>query len=496
MPCSRVSLFPFLLNLSSYASNWNYYIEYRTRQVGQIGDTQLPINDRVVCTDAIAQGFQKLAERPEIVLLWNDPSIQSDGPVLGVGQSYLEQDPDGNGKHLKISVLNIQKGLATVRVQYKVFGIDLGIRPWPAGADRPWQSPDIEIRNERAKANSTYANIPWTGNVNNVVAKVTNSGTVDATKVAVQISVKDYNLGGDIPITQPLSKIIKDVPAGKTVEFITQWIPPKDGHFCIYVEILPYATAGPPMIVDMNAHNSIAQSNYSSNGLPASSPTERTITKVKVGNPYDRSATAYLMPSQNNPFYRTYLSNRWIFLKPKEVREITVMMESRLDWDEEQKKFLPFMSTAEADTLANTTIQDWGRLIRQPNEVSIAAYISNPTTEHLQSTRLLGGAQMRVFSGRKVHILRFAAQENQASGFVATIGSEEPVPTGTVIIIYKTDVDPRVAYLTLPVKNGLFRTQPNQGGHAGFTHAQAYFVPTVEYGEAYSPIVPLHKQAG
>lgn len=479
------------------ASNWNYYVEYRARQLNQIGDTQLLNNDRVVCTDAISQGFQQASGRPEIVLLWNDPSIQSAGPVLGIGQSYLEQDPDGNGKQLKITVLSIKNGLATVRVQYKVFGIDLGIRPWPAGPDRPWQSPDIEIRNERAKSDPTYTNTAWTGQVNEVVAKITNSGTVDAPKVAVQISVKDYNLGGDTPITQPLSKVIKDVPAGATVEFVTQWIPTKDGHSCIYVEILPYATAGPPLLVDMNPGNSIAQSNYSSNSLPASSPTERTIATVKVGNPYDRPATAYLVASQNNQFYRTYLSNRWVLLKPKEVREITVMMESRLDWDEDQQEFMPFMSAAEARTLAKLTKQDWAKLIRRPNAVSVTAYMPDPTMRHMHSIRLLGGAQMQVRSGRRVQILQFTAQGNQASGFVATLNTEKPIPAGTVIVIYKNENASRTAYLTLPVKNGLFRTQPNsQGG--GFQHnfaqAQAYFVPTGEYGEAYSAVVSLSEK--
>ncbi len=475
-------------------SNWNYYIEYRSRQMGQIGDTKLPTDDRVICTDAIAQGFQATSSRPEVMLLWNDPTVQSNGPVLGPGESYLEQDPNGNGKQLKISVLEIKNGLAKVRVQYKVFGVDLGIRPWPAGPDRPWQSPDIEVRNEKSKQDPAFFNTAWTGNVNDVVAKITNSGTADAPKVAVQISVKDFNLGGDTPVTQPLSKVVKDVPAGATVEFVTQWIPPKDGHFCIYVEILPYATAGPPLLVDMNTINSIAQSNYITSQLDSASPTERTLSTVNVGNPYDKPTTVYLLPSQTNPFYRTYLSNRWIRLKPKEVRSVTVMMESRLDWDEEHQQFVPFMTGAELRDMTLTKQQtlSLGRFIKAPNQVIISAYMPDPTTEHMHVIRLIGGAQVQARSGRKVTILGFEARGNQASGRVVTSGRHMPVKSGQVIITYSNE-DKR-AYLTLPVVDGLFSTLPNiQGGgfQSNFKQAQAYYVPNGLYGEAYSESVLL-----
>ncbi|MVM36089.1 hypothetical protein GO755_39110 [Spirosoma sp. HMF4905] len=474
-------------------SNWNYYIEYRSHQPGQIGDVALPANDRVVCTDAIAQGFQVTSQRPEVMLLLNDPTIQSNGPILGPNQSYLEQDPNGNGKQLKISVLSIKNGLATVRVQYKVFGVDLGIRPWPASPDRPWQSPDIEVRNEKSKNDATYFNMAWTGQPNDVVAKITNSGTADAPNVAVNISVKDYNVGGDTPPVQLLAKVVKNVPAGATVEFTAhQWIPPKDGHFCIYVEILPYATAGPPLLVDMNPANNVAQSNYSTSNLAAASPTERTIATVKVGNPHDRPTVAYLILSQNNPFYRTYLSNRWIQLKAKEVREVTVMMESRLDWDEERQAFVPFMSAMELRALtAGPNAGELHRLLLHPNQVALTAYMPDPTTEHMHIIRLIGGAQMQVRSGRKVQIVGFDAHNNRASGRVQTAGHQKPVRSGQVIVIYSDGS--KQAYLTLPVVDGSFATSSTVqgGGFQNFKQAQAYFIPNSLYGEAYSQIVPL-----
>jgi hypothetical protein len=477
-------------------SNWNYYIEYRSQQMGQIGDSGLPANDHVVCTDAIAQGFQVSSARPEVILLWNDPTIQSNGPVLGIGQHYLEQDPTGNGKQIKISVLDIKNGLATVRIQYRVFGIDLGIRPWPASPDRPWQSPDIEIRNEKSKKDPSFFNTAWTGQSNDVVAKITNSGTVDAPNVAVQISVKDYNLGGDTPVTQPLAKVVKDLAAGATVEFTTQWIPPKDGHFCIYVEVLPYATPGPPLLVDMNPGNNVAQSNYSTANLEAASPTERRMATVKIGNPHSKPAIAYLLPSQNNPFYRTYLSNRWIWLKPHEVREVSLMLESRLDWDEEHQGFVPFMSAEELRTLMTKTADP--KIIKfllKPNELALTAYMPDPTTDHQHIIRLLGGVQLQTRSGRAVQISNFKAQGNRATGRITTKGSvERAVSVGQVILIYSNG--PNRFYVTLPVVDGAFATgtssnHQNDNLVKSFKQVQAYYSPNNLYGEAYSDIMPL-----
>ncbi|UFH52643.1 hypothetical protein [Spirosoma sp. KNUC1025] len=476
-------------------SSWNYYLEYRARVMGQIGDNHLPIDDRIVCTDAIAQGYQSTSVRPEVLLLKTDATVQSNGAILGPGQNYLELDTDGSGKQLKISVVEIKNGLAKVRVQYKVFGVDLGIRPWPAAPDRPWQSPDIEVRNEKSKKDPAYFNTAWTGQSNDIVAKITNSGTVDAPGVAVNFSIKDFNVGGNTPVTSLFFKDVRDVPAGATVEFVApNWIPPINGHFCIQVEVLPYATAGPPLSVDMNPQNSLAQSNYSTSNLDSASPTERTIATVKVGNPYDNPTIAYLIPSQNNPFYRTYLSNRWIYLKPKEVREVTVMMESRLDWDDEHQAFVPLMSTGELRDLSSGKIGDFRNVLSYvslPNQVSLATYMPNSITDPNYVVQLLGGAQIQVRSGRKVQIIDFQPGRSRTTGGVVTTGRPvSAVRSGQVILIYSNPSDSRKAYLTLPVLGGLFRTGPIPQ-MSRFRDVQAYFIPNGVYGSAYSEVIPI-----
>ena len=77
------------------------------------------------------------------------------------------------------------EGLALVFVDGANGRPDPSLRPWPAAPDRPWQSPDIEVRNAKNATDPAWANVPWVGNMNTVVAKVRNNGTVPLTDVRV-----------------------------------------------------------------------------------------------------------------------------------------------------------------------------------------------------------------------------------------------------------------------------------------------------------------------
>ena len=101
-----------------------------------------------------------------------------------------------------------------------------------------WQSPDIEVRNERNKTDPAFFNTPWVGHDNTVVAKVTNQGSVDAPQVTVDFSVKDYTVT-TIP-EESIGSDTRDVPTGATVEFSAPWNPPSEGHFCTVARIKLY----------------------------------------------------------------------------------------------------------------------------------------------------------------------------------------------------------------------------------------------------------------
>ncbi len=307
------------------ADGWNYYFEYRVAQANQIGDRNLPRNNRVLGTDVVSGAYEPPMQRPNILRTHN---ANGDGAVLDNGQGYEERfwtDP-ANPSEFRLDVSGIDGESATVRVTYGTNRRpDPSIRPWPAGPGRRWQSPDIEVRNAKSEANAAWFNVPWSRNANTVIAKVKNSGGLDAPAVRVDFYVKNFNIGG-APETF-LGSDRKDIPRGATVEFTTTWVPPNTGHYCIVVRIPLYQRPTNPTVVEMTELNNHAQSNYMRFISHTSSPPSREVTFVEVGNPYPVRTRIWITAGQDNPLYRTYLERSWLYLDPGETKKIRVMFE-------------------------------------------------------------------------------------------------------------------------------------------------------------------------
>ena len=239
------------------ADGWNVYIEYRAKQAAQIGDA-IAANRRVVITDVTSDAFATSLARPPIVFVHND--ADGDGPLLDTGKDYQDVDP-GNQKRLVVSVTSKAADSAVVQIKYDAGGrADPGIRPWTGAPD--WHSPDIEIRNARSAADpSKWANTPWVGNVNEVVAKVRNSGDKVARQVTVDLFVTRFSTG-DGPL-EPLGTVVQDIPAGGVTEFKTTWNPPAEGHYCIIVRIRLWFDPDLAGAYETNIYNNEARSNYS-----------------------------------------------------------------------------------------------------------------------------------------------------------------------------------------------------------------------------------------
>ena len=170
---------------------WNYYVEYRAEQSAQVTD-DLPTDRRVVITDVTSDTYTAPIARPPIVFVRND--IDGDGPILGNSADLEEKDP-GTQMDLKVEVISTAVDNAVVRVSYGSNGKpEPGIRPWTGGPN--WQSPDIEIRNDKATADpANYFNTPWLGHDNTIVARVRNSGDLLARGVVVDFFVTEYLIG-------------------------------------------------------------------------------------------------------------------------------------------------------------------------------------------------------------------------------------------------------------------------------------------------------------
>ncbi len=405
------------------ANGWNYYFEFRDPVTGQIGDQSLATPSSVLGTDVVSAPWTPPMARPGLLRISNDSD--SDGSVLQTGGNYKETDTTDPTypTDFRVDVTSVNTDNADIRIRYGVNSKpDPSIRPWPAGSDRRWQSPDIEIQNARNLADASLFNLPWANNPNTIIAKVKNNGNLAAPNVLVNFYVKDYTVT-NAPETF-LGSQQKNIPPGATVEFNTTWTPPSEGHYCIVVRIPLYQTGGTPSVVEMTELNNLAQSNYDSYISASSSPFTREITSVLVNNPYPKRTRIFLTGSQNNPFYRTYIANRWVILNPGETRKVEVMFEYSDNLPSLGKQYLQVNDKIERFTLL-------------PNDAEIMAHIEDPRLPKIDSADEYGGVQARIFHGRATKI-DLNADQSIATGYVTTVDDDKPVPGGRIIVSTET----------------------------------------------------------
>lgn len=454
------------------ANGWNYYFEYRDDQTIQIGDRNLPTDAKILGTDVVSSPYEPPISRPAILLLNNDGD--GDGAVLGNGQDYEEVDTTDPvyPTDFKIDVSGIDGTKADLRVRYGVNSRpDPSIRPWPAGPGRQWQSPDIEVRNARNQADPAWFNVPWVGNPNTVIASVKNNGGLDAPSVRVNFYVKNCNIGG-APETF-LGTEVQNIPAGATVDFSTTWTPPSTGHYCVVVRIPLYQLPSDPAVVEMTELNNLAQSNYDRFISGTSSPGERIVSSVEVGNPYPIRTRIFVVGNQSNPLYRTYLGANWVTLDPGETYTIPVMYEFSLDPQE-----LP----DDPDLLEAFEIY-----YRQPNDVGFAAFIEDPRDNPRHAIQVLGGTQSQILTGRATEFSEFEVGEHFAQGLIVTRDDGSVVPHGTVILslTVRGGRSPEIQNHTVEVHNGAFAIEFEER----WQRAWATFIPAAGYADCESEIL-------
>ena len=481
------------------ADGWNYYVEYRAEQATQIGDRNLDQNNVVLISDVDSTPGDAPIGRPIIIRVPNDSD--GDGSVLINGRDYRETDTTDPTfpTDFRLSVSGITSAKADVKVEYGVNSRpDPAIRPWPAGPNRQWQSPDIEVRNLRNLADPTnWFNVPWSGQPNTIIARVKNNGNSAAPGVRVEFYVKNMNIGGSPEVF--LGADTRDIPPLGTVEFQSSWTPPADGHHCLIVKIPGYFLPGPPPVIEMSIFNNLAQSNYDRFISASASPASRETTFVEVGNPYDRPTRVFVRPGQSNPLYRTYLEHTSLMLDPGETRSVKVMFE----FDQTNLFKTPISLGSGQSFDSREPFQESrpniDRIMKkyrtEPNRVNLAAYINNPTEEHPHTPALLGGTQMEVVTGRKTKFDYFYLDGRIGGRVVeASEGRQtQGVTSGKVLLIFRNTADPdkpQVAYKEIPLDwDGRFVAKiPDEAIAIRFETVQGYYLPGPDYGDAYSEI--------
>lgn len=443
----------------------DYYYEYRTAQKNQIGDQALPTNDRVLGCDVMFIGdFEAAARRKPVMLLPND--TDGDGPVLGKGQDYREQDVSEPNFPTDFSaeVTDIDGTKANMRIKYGVYSHpDPSIRPWSPPV---YQSPDIEVRNQRNQADPKWFNVPWENNHNTLVAKVMNRGNMDAPGVWVDFYIKDYTVNNSGTPGIKIDSVQQDVPAMQTVEFSTIWMPAKAGHYCIEARIRHYQTPGTNSVMETTEYNNRAQSNYDRFMSSTASAPSREVASVKVHNPFDAPTMAFLrIARSSNPLFRTYLEHTWLKLEPHETQNIQLMFEY----------------TYEKDPLWIPILEQYRN---KPNNISVAAFIQMPEGDQEEVPVALGGVTAQVVTGRATHFKRFVFDPPIASGEIVAVDNGDPVSGGKAILIARTGKE--VEYRSTDVStNGRFQMKTPEKWQS----IQAYYVPAEGYADTQSDLI-------
>ena len=477
------------------ADGLNYYVEYRAPQTTQIGDQSLPTPNAVLVTDVDSTPGDAPISRPKILLVGTD--IDGDGNVLTNGTDYKATDTTDPTfpTDFSLSVNGITANKADVTIQYGINSKpDPSIRPWPASADRQWQSPDIEVQNARNIADpANWFNVPWAGKPNTVIAKVTNNGDLAAPGVRVEFYVKNFNVGG-APETF-LGADTQTIPARGEINFTTSWNPPGNGHYCIIVKIPGYQTPPPNPVIEGNIFNNLAQSNYTRFISATASPASREITQVEVGNPYDQPTTVYLRPGQSNPLYRTYVEHTSLYLQPGETKMIKLMFEF-----DPQIIYQTPVSLGKSDHVdIHSQNKDKIKLreITQkyhqvPNKVGVMAYIDNPTEKHPHTPTRLGGVDAEIVTGKKTRFDSFYKEGDIVGGRVTIINDEKQAThTGKVILTIEINDgnEKRIVNEVIALDaRGNFRHQLKEDAIMKLKSVQAYYLPGPGLADCYSEI--------
>jgi M6 family metalloprotease-like protein len=398
------------------ADGWNTYVEYRSKQAGQFGDT-LPSDRRVVITDVTSDSFSSSIKRPPILFVHND--ADGDGPILDSATDYEELDP-GNHKKLVVSVVSTAADNAVVKVEYGTDGVpEPGIRPWTGPPD--WQSPDIEVRNAKAQADpAKWFNTPWINNPNTVVAKVRNNGTLACKGVVVDFFAIEFS-AGDGPLMQ-LGSDTKDIAIGATVEFTVPWTPPDidNPHFCIVVRIRLYHDPTLAGVEETFIYNNEARSNYTRFVSASSSPSRRAAAEVLLDNPFDEPALVHAVLRSSHEFHRVFLDHRFLRIGGKSQRPVRVLDEALAGFPE-------------AEELSEERVLS--RLWKEDNRLSLEGWAARPFIADCGALTLTGGAAIRVGAGRATRIEITDAHKTYMGGTVRHVDDGSPATDGKVVMV-------------------------------------------------------------
>lgn len=312
------------------APGFSWFFEFRQSVPGTIGDS-FAGTGRVIGYDALRYREPPIVpdKRRPIIMLLDDGD--GEGPDLTLNEDWESiEGTIGGLKRFRIEVQSIAAGLARVRVRTGVVPL-----PDPSIQDNrreetDYKSPDIEVRNELSGFGKKWFNRPLLDQPNVIVAKVRNTGGIDAPDVQVTIRTLPFNT--DDPRSERWQQlggpVTHTVPVGGPVDFTRDWVPPTDTHTCVQATITPYYRVPGAPADEATPFNNIATSNYFEIWSKPSSPATRESALIEVHNPFDRAVSATVDLAQDSGSYRSFVDHRWLHLEPGQVRTVRLEIQS------------------------------------------------------------------------------------------------------------------------------------------------------------------------
>lgn len=134
----------------------------------------------------------------------------------------------------------------------------------------------------------------------------------------------------DLPDPAPVT-----IAAGASNQFQIEWNVPgsirvngvESERVCVKATLLHFVDPRDPTH-EINLFNNWAQSNFTTVGVAAGSPSQRISTGVTVTNALRTTATYFNRADHEGSHFRTYIGNAWIRLQPGEMRMVNLEYES------------------------------------------------------------------------------------------------------------------------------------------------------------------------
>jgi len=195
--------------------------------------------------------------------------------------------------------------------------------------------------------------------------------------------------------------------------------------------------------------------------------------ELTVGNPFSHPAYVYVVPSQTNPLYRTYLEHSWLYLDGGETRKILVMSE---------------YAGGEALVEPDPDVVEAFRYI--PNRIDLkgVADSEHPGTDHDVQV-VLGGAQIEIAEGLATYVDNLVLTdffEILIEGEVLVQRDDSPAPQGTIFLTLDDGTGGRTN-VSVPMFGNQFSAflPPS-----GWTKVRAYYLPPAGTADATSAWYP------